>query len=76
MSKPYVFAMRLYWEGPSPMADLAVMKDGEITEVIEGVEWDRCSERDKYFVNSYTFVVDERTRGESFDQIVENWNIH
>lgn len=76
MNKPYVYAVRLYWGTSAPMADLAIMKDGTITEVIRGVEWDRVNERDKYFINSYTFIVDERTHGESFDRIVESWNIH
>ena len=76
MNKPYVYAMRLYWGNAAILADLAIMKDGEITEIVRGVEWDCTNERDKYFVNSYTFIVDERTHGESFDQIVESWNIH
>ena len=60
MNKPYVFAMRIYFENEhEPMADLAIMHDGKVVGV-DKIHYDCPKERDAYFINAYTLIWDER----------------
>ena len=59
--KPYVYAVRLYLEdGYKPMAELAFGEGGRPNGKTEIIEWTNITEREKYCINGYTFVWDER----------------
>lgn len=58
--KPYVYAMRIYLEdGHKPMADLVILKEGRVTGV-DTIEYDDIAAREKYYINAYTLIWDER----------------
>lgn len=60
MERPYVFAMRIYLkDGHKPMADLAILKEGQITGV-NTIEYDDIVAREAYYINAYTLIWDER----------------
>lgn len=57
----YVYGMRIYLkDGYKPMADLALGDGGRTNGEIVTIEYDRVDEREKYYINSYTFIWDER----------------
>lgn len=61
MYKRYVYAVRIYLkDGYKPMADLAFGDGGRPNGETVTIEWDVVSEREKYVINAYTFVWDER----------------
>lgn len=65
----YVSAMRIYLEDEhQPMADLAIMKDGDIIG-IKTIRYDSIEEREAYYINAYTLIWDERISeiGQSFE---------
>lgn len=72
--KRFVYAIRIFEsKGCQPMAELVFGDGGRLTGETTFIHWDDISEREKYCINSYTLVWDERTRGKSFDEyIVEN----
>lgn len=73
MNKPYVAAMRIYLEdGHKPMADLAILKNGEL-ERLETIEYDNISARERYYINAYTLIWDERVMAGTFEDYL--WNI-
>ena len=60
-SRKYVYGMRIYLEdGHRPMADLAMGEGGRPNGEIVTIEYDRIDEREKYYINAYTFIWDER----------------
>ena len=59
-NKPYVFAMRIYLkDGHKPIADLAIMENGKVIGV-NSIEYDDIAAREKYYINAYTLIWDER----------------
>ena len=61
MYKRYVYAVRIWLkDGYKPMADLAFGDGGRPTGEIVAIEWDVITEREKYVINAYTFIWDER----------------
>lgn len=74
----YVYGMRIYLKnGHKPMADLALGIGGRTSGEIVTIEWDRPDEREKYVINSYTFVWDERipVKTMSFSEYANGRNI-
>ena len=70
-NKRYVYAVRIFnKDGYKPMAELAFGDGGRPTGETTIIHWDDISEREKYCINSYTLVWDERTKGKSFDEYV------
>jgi hypothetical protein len=66
MNKPYVAAMRIYLkDGYKPMADLAILVNG-MFERLETIRYDDVNEREKYYINAYTLIWDERTTSMTF----------
>lgn len=61
--KRYVYAVRIFeQDGYQPMAELAFGDGGRPTGETIFIHWDDISEREKYYINSYTLVWDERTK--------------
>ena len=59
-NRPYVFAMRIYLsDRHKPMADLAILKEGQIIGV-DTIEYDDIATREEYYINAYTLIWDER----------------
>lgn len=67
----YVGAMRIYdsLTHPGSKVDLVILKNGDFT-LVRDVDWSDINERNKYLVNSYTLVYDERTKHISFEEFV------
>ena len=60
-SKPFVYAVRLFLEdGYKPMAELAFGDGGFPNGNTVVIELANVTEREKYCINAYTFVWDER----------------
>lgn len=60
-NRKFVYGLRIYLrDGYKPMADLALGEGGRTNGEIVTIEWDRLDEREKYVINAYTFVWDER----------------
>lgn len=60
-NKRFVYAVRIFLEyGYKPMAELAFGDGGVPTGETEIIHWDVVEEREKYCINAYTFVWDER----------------
>ena len=73
--KPYIYAVRLF-EGEycKQMAELAFGDGGRPNGKTVTIEWTNITEREKYCINGYTHVWDERpcVRMQSFSDYV-NW---
>ena len=72
---PYVYAVRLFLEdGYKPMAELAFGEGGRPNGQTTIIHWDNISEREKYCINAYTFIWDERpvVRKKTFHDFVNN----
>ena len=72
--KPYVYGMRIYLkDGYKPMADLALGDGGKPNGNIVTIEWDDNDEREKYTINSFTFIWDERkmVQNNTFEEYVK-----
>ena len=70
-NKRFVYAVRIFnKDGYKPMAELAFGDGGRLTGETLFIHWDDVSEREKYCINSYTLVWDERTQGKSFDEYI------
>ena len=73
MNKPYVAAMRIYLKnGHQPMADLAILKDGNLDRV-ETIRYDDIKTRESYYINAYTLIWDERVVTGTFSDYVSNY---
>ena len=75
--KPFVYAVRIFLEnGYKPMAELAFGEGGNPTGETKIIPWDDIKERDKYIINAYTFVWDERgvVKTRSFDEYIDGHN--
>jgi len=60
-NRRYVYGIRIYLkDGYKPMADLAFGDGGRTNGEITTIEWDRPDEREKYHIDCYTFIWDER----------------
>lgn len=60
-NKRYVYAVRIFnKDGYKPMAELAFGEGGKPTGETITIEWDNIDERNKYVINAYTFIYDER----------------
>lgn len=60
-NRRYVYGIRIYLkDGYRPMADLAFGDGGRTNGEIVTIEWDRPDEREKYYIDSYTFIWDDR----------------
>lgn len=60
-NKRYVYAVRLFLkDGYQPMAELAFGEGGRPNGETEIIEWDVPTERERYCINAYTFIWDER----------------
>lgn len=75
--KRYVYAVRIYIDhttGYKVMADLAFGDGGRPNGETTTIEWDVISEREKYVINAYTFIWDEREVPESktFKEFINN----
>lgn len=73
----YVYAVRIYIDhttGYKVMADLAFGDGGRPNGETTTIEWDVISEREKYVINAYTFIWDEREVPESktFKEFINN----
>ena len=74
MNKRYVYAVRIWLkDGYKPMADLAFGDGGRPTGEIVTIEWDIITEREKYVINAYTFIWDERetVKTQSFSDYIK-----
>ena len=72
MNKLYVSAMRIYLKDEhKPMADLVLLENGKFVR-LETIEYDRVSEREKYYINAYTLIWDERVMSRTFEDYL--WN--
>ena len=71
-NKPYVYGMRIYLDGVTPMAELALGDGGRPTGETEIIKFNSIDEREKYVINSYTFIWDERTNDMSFEKFIHN----
>ena len=69
-NKRFVYAIRIFDKDYQPMAELAFGEGGRPTGETLFIHWDDISEREKYCINSYTLVWDERTQGKSFDEYI------
>ena len=73
VTKPYVSAMRIYLEDEhKPMADLIILKDGKL-EHLETIEYNDINKREKYYINAYTLIWDERVMTGTFEDYL--WSI-
>lgn len=62
-NKRLVYAMRIWLkDGYKPMADLAFGDGGRPTGEVQTIHFDNVVEREKYVINAYTIVWDERTK--------------
>ena len=71
--KPFAYAVRIFLEGGyKPMAEIALGEGGRPTGETKIIPWDNVYERDKYVINAYTFVWDERevVRTKSFKEYI------
>ena len=74
-NKRFVYAMRIWLkDGYKPMADLAFGDGGRTTGEIQRIPYDNITEREKYIINSYTIIWDERTKsfGSFEDYVLQN----
>ena len=59
--KPYIYAVRLFeGENCEQMAELALGDGGRPNGKTVTIKWTNITEREKYCINGYTFVWDER----------------
>lgn len=77
LHKRYVYAVRIYIDptiGYKVMADLAFGDGGRPNGEITTIEWDVISEREKYVINAYTFIWDEREvpNSKTFEEFINN----
>ena len=73
-SKRYVYAIRIFNENDyKPMAELAFGDGGRPNGETITIEWDDINEREKYVINAYTFIWDERdvVKEKTFDKYVK-----
>lgn len=57
----YVYAVRIYnVDGYKLMADLALGDGGRPNGEVVTILWDSITMREKYLINGYTFIFDER----------------
>ena len=68
--KRFVYAIRIFTMDYQPMAELAFGDGGKPTGETVIIHWNDVSEREKYCINSYTLVWDERTKRKSFDEYI------
>jgi hypothetical protein len=69
-NKRYVYAVRLFLkDGHQPMAELAFGEGGRPNGETEIIEWDVPAERERYYINAYTFIWDER-------EVVKNYTFN
>ena len=62
-NKRFVYAMRIWLKnGYKPMTDLAFGDGGRPTGEVQTIHFDNVVEREKYVINAYTIVWDERTK--------------
>lgn len=74
-NRRYVYGIRIFLANDhTPMAELAFGNGGRITGETEVIRWDSMSERERFFINSYTFIWDEReiVREKSFTEYIQN----
>ena len=67
------YAVRIYLSADhTPMADIALGDGGRPTGETDTIRWDRIDEREKYVINAYTFIFDERGTPQkmTFDEYV------
>lgn len=72
--KPYIYAVRLFLKDRHiPMAELAFGEGGRPNGKTETIRWDVISERERFIINAYTLIFDERVNdGWTFNDYV-NW---
>lgn len=59
--RQYVYAVRIYYvDGYKLMADLALGDGGRPNGDVVTIEWDCVTMRQRYCINGYTFIFDER----------------
>ena len=65
---PLVYAVRIYNDesGVRPLADLALGDGGRPNGDIVTIHWDSVTERNKYVINAYTLIWDERRVTEEY----------
>lgn len=62
-NKRFVYGVRIWLkDGHQPMADLAFGEGGRPNGEVITIDWDDVLEREKYIINAYTFIWDERVR--------------
>lgn len=69
----YVYAMRIFLQdGYRPMAELAFGDGGRPNGETITIPYDNVDERNKYVINSYTFVWDEReaVKTQTFEEYI------
>lgn len=76
-TRRYVYGLRIYMDRERiPMAELAFGDGGRPTGETAIIRWDEPEERERYVINAYTFIWDERTKeiwkGESFQEYVKD----
>lgn len=57
MEKRAVNAIRIYWDGIRIMADLKFAYGD-----METIEWTNVEQRERYVINGYTLIYDEREK--------------
>ena len=74
-NRPYVYAVRIFLEnGYQPMAELAFGDGGRPNGQTKVIRWDSITERERYLINSYTLIWDEReiVARNTFQQYINN----
>ncbi len=72
-NKRYVYAIRIFnKDGYQPTAELAFGDGGRPTGETEVIRWDIPAEREKYIINAYTLIWDERepVKEKSFSEYI------
>lgn len=77
MQKRYVYGVRIFLvNGYKPMAELMFGDGGKPNGETEIIEWDVTSERDRFIINAYTYIWDERptVKDYTFKQYIREFN--
>lgn len=75
-NKRFVYAVRIFNKDYQPMAELAFGEGGRPTGETTTIKWDNIDERNKYVINAYTFIYDERelVKEKSFYEYIKGGN--
>lgn len=70
----YVYGVRIFLDNERiPMAELAFGDGGRPNGETKIIHWDRPDERDRYVINAYTFIWDERVKDIAYGMTFEEF---